>query len=83
MVIPRGRSLLAPGTLQGTLDAGLSREGEQEVVDMARKLSTEGIAAIGHAPDRGSSRTAQLCAGITGAKLVRVDALRYLNLGLW
>ncbi|MCX6116813.1 MAG: histidine phosphatase family protein [Proteobacteria bacterium] len=70
------------GRVQGSIDIPLNENGENQALDLARKLSKTGISQIFSSPSGRAKRTAEIVATMSHASIDVVKALKEIDFGL-
>ncbi len=71
------------GRILGNLDVPLSRQGAEDVQNLATELADCNIQTIYHGPGQSSRETAEAVADLLGTKRKQLDRLGNLDQGLW
>jgi len=71
------------GAFCGSSDPPLTTEGEEQAARLARRLARESIGAIYSSPLLRARRTAAILAGVLGAEVMVLPALREMDFGRW
>lgn len=83
IVRPGSTELDEQGRIAGTLDVPLSRQGQDQIRQLANELSEFDIGRIVAGPGSASMETARIIAENAGAKVKIDDGLANLDYGLW